>query len=89
MGTDRLKRSKNGSEAGKEGLEELVAKAHDAVAVGDHNLFDISVEQAVQKGLEAPPTKVEGGADITNRLVIGTRVLEASNLSFKVCSLLG
>lgn len=89
VGTERLKRSKNGSEACEERLEELVPKADDPVAVGDHNLFDMSSEQEVQKGLQPPASKVEPGADITNRLVIGTRVLEASNLSFKVCSLLG
>ena len=57
--------------------------------MGDHNLSDMSLENEVQKGLQAPSPEVKSGPGIVKHLVPWARVLQPSNLSLQVAELFG
>lgn len=72
----------------KEELHEVEPEAAEPVTVCDGNLFDISVENASQKGLEAWSLPVESGADVADKLVIsGTLLTKVGKLSLEIASL--
>jgi hypothetical protein len=62
---------KNGSVLGAEQLKELKSESDQAVAVGNHHLFDTSSTEPLQKGCDALASVVKSRADIANDCVLG------------------
>ena len=68
----------------KYGVQEVGPKATQSVSVHDHNLFDQSVDNGVQKGFKPFPLEVETAPGIGDELVVRVRFLEVRLLSGKV-----
>jgi hypothetical protein len=62
-------------------LDEVEGKSTEPIAVGYHNLFDIAVQDSVQKGREAWPLPVDAGGDVLDDLVVWVRFAEVLDLS--------
>ena len=69
-------------------LDEVKGDATEAVAVGNHNLFDAAAHRAVQNGEQAPALEVDAGRNIRNDLVLGIETYEVLALEDEVGLLL-
>ena len=71
------------------GLHEFVGDSAEPVPVGDHDLFDISADRALQKGDKATPVEVDPRRNILNDFVTGVLVSEQFALPREVFFLRG
>jgi hypothetical protein len=70
-------------------LKELESEARKAVAMGNHNALDTSLEELSQYGLKPAPLVVEAGGDVGDDAVGGASSTQEGHLSLQVASLLG
>lgn len=73
----------------KDEFQEVPAEATQSVFVHDHNLFDHSLEDLVQKGLQTFAFEVESAGDVCDGFVSWVGGLEILDLSVKITSLVG
>lgn len=73
----------------EDALDEVEGEATQSIPVTDHNLFDISAHDAVQKGREAGALPVDARADVFDDLVFWILFLEEFDLLDEVLFLLG